>query len=309
MKSRRGIAAALALCALLFVAGGALAAPSASSVSPVSVKVGAGIKAEFFGVFPDGRMDPDERYSDITELVFEKEGIAEAYTERGVVFIRGIAEGTVSFTATSASAGTLSGSMTVIAADGREDVTFKREGGDIVVPARLQLYTGQAYAFPARQAAFAITSVDSDAPASETATLGYNRGSIVLNTQKPGLIRLYVRDNLANGVAACDVTVTDLTLSVKSNRDLSKPLKPGSSATLSGTFSPKLTDEQLKGAKWISFEPEIATVDPQTGTITAKRAGLARIFLYLPLTGRYYGIGVEHRYVGSGTVSGVLVGA
>ncbi len=310
MKNKRILACLL--CALLLLPLIGTGAFAATPVAPVTILIGhsSRTRAEFYGLDYYGQRDVTTLYSDITKLTFTSEGIAEIIEEGGVLYIRGLAEGTVGFSATSASHGELTGSLTVQDVSGRtDDVVFERAGGkSVVVPKQFELFTGQARSFYAQQAAFAIRSNDASVPTNTIATLGHDRDKIIVRSNKSGSFTLFVRDNLTGSTAACEVIVTNLQLNVEFNRDMKKALRVGETATARGTFSPALSEEQLSGARWISYSPDVASVDPKTGLITAHSPGIAEIFLYLPLTNRYYGLGIGHYDSVRGDVAyGVLV--
>ncbi len=308
MRNAKSISSCLILALILLLAGGARAAVQ---VAPLSVTIGrvASVRAEFNRLFPNGDIDMNTRYTDITGVTFSAPGIAEAYEDNGVVFIRGLSEGIVGFTAISESAGALTGTLAVYALESQSGgVTFARGEKSIFIPKLLDLYTGQAYSFYADRASFAIESVDKSEPTHLRAVLGQNRERIYIRTRAPGEINLYVRDNLTGEVAMCKVIVSDLQFRADFDRDMKKPLRVGETVTPRGSFLPALTERQLKGARWISYNPDIASVDAKTGAITAHSPGIAGIFLYLPFTDRYYGLGIGHYDEARGqVVYGVLV--
>lgn len=310
MSNAKRISACL-LCALLFLSIPGPGALAAVQVAPVSIPVGrvGSEKAEFFGLFLNGEIDTNTRYSDITRITFGAPGIAEAFEGVDGLYIRGLAEGAVSFRAVSASAGVLTGTIVVYASESISgEAVFERGDRSVVIPKTLELFSGQTYSFYAQSAAFAIESDDKSVPTRTLAVLGHNRDRIFIRTSEPGTLNLYVRDNPTGNVAVCKVIITDLQFQVDFARNMKIPLRVGETVTPSGKFLPAVTEEQLEKAQWISFNTDIASVDPATGVITAHSPGIAGIFLYLPLTDRYYGLGIGHYDEERGdVVYGVLV--
>ncbi len=311
MSNVKRISACLLLALLFLSVRGGEGALAAVQVAPLSIPAGrvGSTKAEFLRLFPNGDIDMNTRYADITRITFGAPGIAEVVEGMDGVYIRGIAEGAVSFTAVSASAGVLEGTLVVYGIESQSGAAvFERGENSVVVPKILELFTGQSYSFYAQAASFAIESEDKSVPTRDRAVLGHNRDRIIIRTNEAGIVNLYVRDNPTGDVAQCKVIVTDLQFRVDFGRDMKQPLRVGETVTARGRFIPAITAAQLKGARWISYNTDIASVDAVTGEITAHSPGIAGIFLHLPLTDRYYGLGIGHYDEDRGQVFyGVLV--
>ena len=79
-----------------------------------------------------------------------------------------------------------------------------------------------------------------------------------------------------NGVeGTCSIVVVSVSVTGISVTPPSPPLKVGESVTLTATIAPENAGE--KGVTWSSSDSEIATVDPETGKVTAKKKGTCTI--------------------------------
>ncbi len=134
-----------------------------------------------------------------------------------------------------------------------------------------QEITLEANVFPTNAAEKGVTWSSSD---SEIATVD-ETGKVTAKKKGTCTITAKAKGEESSVVGTCTITVELVSVTGISVTPPSTPLKVGESVTLTATVAPENASE--KGVTWSSSDPEIATVDPETGKVTAKKKGTCTI--------------------------------
>ena len=123
-----------------------------------------------------------------------------------------------------------------------------------------------------------VVSGDGELTTAENVTVGYETQNLAYYTPaEPGLsiIKATSKDgqySINFGVVSEPVLPESLTLETKN-----LTLSVGDTATVAATLTPEPSLAQHAQITWNSYNPEVASVDPETGLITANAAGYAYI--------------------------------
>ena len=134
-----------------------------------------------------------------------------------------------------------------------------------------QEITLEANVFPTNAAEKGVTWSSSNP---EIATVD-ETGKVTAKKKGTCTITAKAKGEESSVVGTCTITVELVSVTGISVTPPSTPLKVGESVTLTATIAPENASE--KRVTWSSSNPEIATVDPETGKVTAKKKGTCTI--------------------------------
>ena len=110
---------------------------------------------------------------------------------------------------------------------------------------------------------------------SEIATVDPETGKVTAKKKGTCTITAQTKEEGSSVKGTCTITVEIVSVTGISVTSPSTSLKVGESVTLRVAVAPKNASE--KGVMWSSSDSEIATVDPETGKVTAKKKGTCTI--------------------------------